>query len=98
MMVEGEPAEGRDHGRAARSATLVVAQPYFLPDLAEASPLFIYCPAHYLKQFHEKYGDPGGIAKMCEEDAARDWAQLHNRRDACTGSTTPTCRASSPGC
>src|SRR6266566_4012948 len=31
--------------------------PLFLPALAGADPLFIYCPAHYLKQFHESYAD-----------------------------------------
>jgi peptide/nickel transport system substrate-binding protein len=30
--------------------------------LAKARPPFIYRPAHYLKQFHEKYGDPETIA------------------------------------
>ena len=28
--------------------------PLFLPALAGADPLYIYCPSHYLKQFHEK--------------------------------------------
>ena len=27
----------------------------FLPNLAGADPLYIYCPSHYLKQFHEKF-------------------------------------------
>ena len=31
--------------------------PHFLPRLAGASPLFIYRPAHYLKQFHKKYSE-----------------------------------------
>ncbi|NJO56045.1 MAG: hypothetical protein HC834_06430, partial [Rhodospirillales bacterium] len=32
--------------------------PFFLPALAGARPEFIYMPAHYLKQFHEKHADP----------------------------------------
>jgi peptide/nickel transport system substrate-binding protein len=55
--------------------------PYFLPALAGARPLFIYLPAHYLGQFHEKYADPAELARKVEEDQARDWAQLHGRRD-----------------
>ncbi|MEM7023179.1 MAG: ABC transporter substrate-binding protein, partial [Pseudomonadota bacterium] len=55
--------------------------PYFLPALAAARPIFIYRPAHYLKQFHEKYTDPASLALRVEEDLARDWAQLHGRRD-----------------
>ena len=31
--------------------------PDFLPRLASASPLYIYRPAHYMRQFHEKYTD-----------------------------------------
>ncbi len=55
--------------------------PFFLPALAGARPLFIYLPAHYLSQFHEKYADPQKLRRLVEEDQARDWAQLHGRRD-----------------
>jgi peptide/nickel transport system substrate-binding protein len=55
--------------------------PFFLPALARAEPLFIYAPAHYLKQFHEKYADPAKLARLVAADRARDWAQLHGRRD-----------------
>ena len=55
--------------------------PLFLPELAKARPPFIYRPAHYLKQFHEKYGDPDFIAKEAEKVKARDWAPLHNKKD-----------------
>jgi peptide/nickel transport system substrate-binding protein len=55
--------------------------PFFLPALAAATPLFIYTPAHYLKQFHERYADPDELARLVAADRARDWAQLHGRRD-----------------
>ena len=55
--------------------------PFFLPALAGARPLFIYAPAHYLKQFHERYAAPAELARLVEADRARDWAQLHGRRD-----------------
>ena len=55
--------------------------PFFLPALAAAAPLFIYRPAHYLKQFHERYADPDELARLAAADRARDWAQLHGRRD-----------------
>ena len=55
--------------------------PFLLPALAGASPMFIYAPAHYLKQFHERYADPDELARLVEADRARDWAQLHGRRD-----------------
>jgi peptide/nickel transport system substrate-binding protein len=54
--------------------------PDFLPRMAGASPLFIYRPAHYLKQFHRKYNH-----KAIESDVAgamkRGWAAVHNRED-----------------
>jgi peptide/nickel transport system substrate-binding protein len=55
--------------------------PFFLPALAGARPMFIYAPSHYLKQFHERYADPDALARLVEADRARDWAQLHGRRD-----------------
>ena len=55
--------------------------PFFLPEIAAASPLFIYAPAHYLKPFHEKYADPAELARLVREDNARDWAQLFQRRE-----------------
>jgi peptide/nickel transport system substrate-binding protein len=55
--------------------------PYFLPALAGARPLFIYRPAHYLKQFHGRYADPAELDRRVKRDQARDWAQLHGRRD-----------------
>jgi len=55
--------------------------PLFLPELAKSRPPFIYRPAHYLKQFHEKYGDPDVIAKEAAKVKARSWAPLHNKKD-----------------
>ena len=55
--------------------------PFFLPALAQATPMFIYMPAHYLKQFHERYADPDRLATLIQETQARDWAQLHGRND-----------------
>ena len=54
--------------------------PFFLPKIAAASPIFIYAPAHYLKQFHKKYVDPERLAELVAEDKARDWVQLFLRR------------------
>ena len=53
--------------------------PFFIPALAGARPLEIFVPAHYLKQFHPKYGDEAKIKAAVEAAGARGWAQLHNR-------------------
>lgn len=55
--------------------------PYFLPGLAGATPLYIYRPAAYLKQFHEKYAEAAALAKAVEESGQRDWAALHHTKD-----------------
>ncbi|WP_417517186.1 ABC transporter substrate-binding protein [Minwuia sp.] len=55
--------------------------PHFLPRIAAASPLFLYRPAHYLKQFHADYADPEELAQKVEDSRRPSWASLHNRRD-----------------
>src|SRR5580704_7458964 len=51
--------------------------PLFLPALAGPDPMFIYAPAHYLKQFHEKYADPTKLAELVKDAGVRNWAALH---------------------
>jgi peptide/nickel transport system substrate-binding protein len=58
-----------------------VPNPYFLPKLAGASPLFIFRPAHYLKNFHEKYADKTKLEEAVRNANVRGWHQLHNRLD-----------------
>lgn len=55
--------------------------PSFLDAQARASPLFIYRPAHYLKQFHIRYADPARLAADAGKAKLRNWAALHNRLD-----------------
>jgi peptide/nickel transport system substrate-binding protein len=54
--------------------------PHFLPRLAATSPLFIFRPAHYLKQFHKKY-NPKVARAEAEGTAKRRWSAVHNRMD-----------------
>ena len=55
--------------------------PNFLQSLAQARPPFIYRPAQFLKQFHEKYADPAALAALVEDARVNSWAALHNKRD-----------------
>ncbi len=55
--------------------------PYFLPRLAGASPLYIYRPAHYLRKFHAKYADKTELAEAVKKAGMRNWGQYHNRLD-----------------
>ncbi len=54
--------------------------PFFLPRLSGAYPLFIYRPAHYMKQFHERYAEPEALAAMVKDAAVESWAALHERK------------------
>ncbi len=54
--------------------------PEFLAQMAGPSPLFIFRPAHYLKQFHKRYTPK--VVEMEKSDAGkRSWAAIHNRED-----------------
>jgi peptide/nickel transport system substrate-binding protein len=53
--------------------------PVFLPALAGAQPLYIYMPAHYLKQVHQRYADPLQLQQRIKALRVRDWGALHER-------------------
>jgi peptide/nickel transport system substrate-binding protein len=55
--------------------------PLFLPDLAGPSPLYIYRPSHYLKQFHQKYADSTVLDNLVKKANQRNWAAYHNKLD-----------------
>src|SRR5262249_30991579 len=53
--------------------------PLFLPALAGPDPLFIYCPSHYLRQFHRKYADEAALNAVVKQAGARNWSALHSK-------------------
>jgi len=55
--------------------------PFFLPALAGASPLFIYRPAHYLKNFHAKFMLTADLDAKVKRARKRNWRALHFSRD-----------------
>ena len=55
--------------------------PFFLPALAGPRPPFPFRPAHFLKQFHEKYAEPEALAAFIKKRRMRGWAPLHNSQD-----------------
>lgn len=55
--------------------------PQFLPSLAGPSPLYIFRPSQYLKQFHQKYADPQKLQELLDESGQANWAGMHNRVD-----------------
>lgn len=56
--------------------------PFFLPALAGATAMFIYRPAHYLKQFHARYVEPKALRALAKKILRRtNWASLHHTMD-----------------
>ena len=56
--------------------------PFFLPAIANATPLFLFRPAHYLKRFHARYSDKKALKALAMKIVRRpNWAVLHNNRD-----------------
>ncbi|MEE8171937.1 MAG: ABC transporter substrate-binding protein, partial [Alphaproteobacteria bacterium] len=56
--------------------------PTFLPALAGAAPLYIYRPAHYLKQFHADYKKTKKKkVSALSSRLMRNWAAEHNTKD-----------------
>ena len=56
-----------------------VPNPLFPLSLCGSRPLYIYMPAHYLKQFHSRYADLDHLQAQAEEHQARNWAAYHTR-------------------
>ncbi len=63
--------------------------PLFLPSLAGPDPLYIYAPAHYLKQFNPKYANKARLAALIKKYHKRNWAALHNRMDGMYRNNNP---------
>jgi len=82
MMVQGEAPRFEVLDETTIRYTWTRPNPLFLPDLAGPDPLYIYCPSHYLKQFHEKYADKTTLEALVKKHNQRNWAALHNRMDA----------------
>jgi len=81
MLVEGKPPKVEVLSDTQIRYTWETPNPEFVSSLAQASPLYIYAPAHYLKQFHVDYQDPAKLKAMYEAENRRNWAAMHNRRD-----------------
>jgi peptide/nickel transport system substrate-binding protein len=81
MLVDGEKPSFELLSETAVRYSWKKPNPYFLPALAGPRPLEIYAPAHYLRQFHEKYAVPAELEKKVREERLRGWQVLHNRRD-----------------
>lgn len=89
MLVDGKPPKFEVIDETTVRFTWEGPNPLFLPTLAAARDPFIYRPAHYLKQFHIKYGDKEKIEQQVQAARASSWAALHNAHDEMYDATNP---------
>lgn len=79
MLVDGEEPTFQVIDELTFRYTWEKPNPSFLPALAAPSPLYIYRPAHYMKQFHADYADVEELERQALEAKARDWGAMHTR-------------------
>ncbi|HLI10213.1 MAG TPA: ABC transporter substrate-binding protein [Alphaproteobacteria bacterium] len=80
LLVDGEPPQVSFPDEWTVRYSWSKPNPLFLPLLASPTPLEIFMPAHYLKQFHAKYADPERLKQMIKAAKQRNWAALHTLR------------------
>jgi peptide/nickel transport system substrate-binding protein len=90
MMVQGEVPRFEVLDDTTVRYTWTRPNPLFLPELAGADPLYIYCPSHYLKQFHEKFADKVTLETLVKKNNQRNWAALHARMDTMYRNDNPS--------
>lgn len=56
--------------------------PFFLPALAGARPVYVYAPSHWLRRFHARYQDRERLDREARARGRRSWASIHNRKDS----------------
>jgi peptide/nickel transport system substrate-binding protein len=80
MLAEGKPPvfEILDARRA--RYTWETPNPTFLPNLAGAQPLYIFFPAHYMRDFHERYAEPATLQAAVRTARLKDWTALHEQK------------------
>ena len=81
MLVDGLPPKFTVLNRHRVRFEWLRPNPFFLPALAAPSPLYIYKPTHYLRQFHRKYANKQQLAAFIEDERLRNWQALHFKRD-----------------
>jgi peptide/nickel transport system substrate-binding protein len=89
LVIEGEEPEVEFPDLYTVRYTWSQPNPYFLPALAGARALYIYKPAHYLRQFHKKYQSEERIAELMKKYSERNWMGVHVNKDRPYKATNP---------
>ncbi len=79
LLIDGKPPEVEIINETTIRYRWHKPNPFFLPGIAGPRPMFIYLPAHYLKQFHPRYTKATEVEKKVAQAGTRNWAGLHHR-------------------
>ncbi len=77
MLVEGKPPLFEVLDKHTVRYTWQKPNPFILPRLAGARPIYLYRPAHYLKKFHIKYTPLRALEVLAKKAKKRNWVALH---------------------
>ena len=81
LMVDGKPPRFDVLDAQTIRYSWDAPNPVLLSELAAAAPIYLYRPAHYLRQFHARYADKAALEQRIKTAKARSWQQLHSRLD-----------------
>ncbi len=77
MLVESKPPLFEVLDKHTVRYTWHKPNPFILPRLAGARPIYLYRPAHYLKKFHIKYTPLRALEVLVKKAKKRNWVALH---------------------
>ncbi len=89
LLVDGKPPKVEIIDDLTVKYSWDAPNPYFIESQAQAAPLWLYRPAHYLKKFHIKYTSAEEIAKSAKGGQAGNWVQIHRRQDVMYNNDNP---------
>jgi peptide/nickel transport system substrate-binding protein len=81
LLVEGEKPKAEFPDALTVRYTWSKPNPLFLSKLAAPNAIYIFSPAHYLKQFHAKYADKAKLEEIIKASGQRNWAAVHTRKN-----------------
>ena len=89
LLVDGQPPQVEFPDALTVRYSWHAPNPYFLTALAGAVPLYIYKPAHYLRQFHPRYQSADVIKAQIAKEKRPNWMGVHVNRDRPYKATNP---------
>jgi peptide/nickel transport system substrate-binding protein len=77
MIVDGEKPKFEVLDKTRVRFSWTKPNPFFLPRLAGSRPLYLYRPAHFMKNYHIKYVDEKVLNARAKAEKKRNWVALH---------------------